>query len=1437
MKVVSLVGGTARGGASTGREHRRVRFAVDGPPEVVQHPHAQGGLVVGVIGVSEEPGRPCAVWCQGPPIYVWVAIALGLQPTVISVDDDYWRGYVQSQWPTLTVLPRSADRFKLLEPVLLADEEMIPERSRAGTKFWRDRHLELVVVGSSGNSGSASDGSVLDSDSAKGSRLPPSDAARRWEWHRADLTVNHSAVGGVTDGVWRMIAYSRSAVGTPAQPPHLPPQPLAIFVDQKLSGRPFGDMPAPPPVPNGLHLVRAAKGRTLYSSHGWLRSGDLSQYYVVPSIFHRACVRRLGDEELIRAWDVPATVLQGLPPRLYKRFVRGLPRTTPCKVASEALRAILRWNFDRGGCGSLIPSCPAVLDSSPAVLDNVVLDDAGENDGGIGQHEEEGRQEAEDCTAQEGRFHRNENNGGGDEGASKRANVDQEAPNDRPAMVYDKEVDRPAMVYDKEVGAHYSESLFTCTAEQYQQRIAALNANTPKEDDAEVPVIIWDDRFRRSWEGIHTGSPGVPPDGGIGWRRALWMVRRFLIRVYRRRLTREFRRWLFGNGGHGSEREAAGGVVCGPYEYVWAPGGRRWYRSWHSGLQADPNYLVGSDAVRRAVGSSWFGWDQGSTPLFWRWPEEFRARIRDGQPHMTTGPLPALRKPQVAPDRMEQVKKKMTKLRRRNYIEVGEAKGVIPFFAVDKGETDVRMVFNGSAANHQGVSVNSRLWAPHFSLPTVTTTLRAVDDGTYFADMDIAEMFYNFFLHEDLRRFCGVDITLLRSGEDWEAGRPRSWERWCRAMMGLTDSPYRAVQIILWAKEIILGDRHDETNPFRWHHVELNLLGSPRYDARRPMVSKRRKDGSLSSDVFAYMDDKRPVGSGEEECWRAARRAASQCNFLGIQDAARKRKAPSQTPGPWAGTITRTANGVVGSVPQSKWAKLRVIVREDLAALRRCREQMDREPLESNRGFLNHIQRTYWWVAPYLKGYHLTLDGWRPYRSSDGWKLTGAELRAIMEDGDGATWEDLDAPPLVAAVPRFEFDLEALVELTEPEVAPVVPLRAARSAVAKYLTGDASGQGFGSALWIDGQIEYESGLGGIDWAQESSNWREATNLAERIGRLGHEGRLRGSLLVVLTDNSTFESTFWKGSSKTSPKLHQIILELYKAARDGGFMLRVYHISGRRMIAAGVDGLSRGDRLEGMMAGRHPLSFIPFDEDANGRSKGLVSTWVDSWWPANWNLIPLDPTGWFEAAHGDLNCLWMPPPAAMEAVLEQFAEAKHKRPHVAHVFVVPCLMTGEWRKRLMRDMDVYFTVAAFTPFWASHQFEPLFVGISLPLIRRSSWRGPWQVRGSVMASDLVEGLESCYGSRSRALEAGRSYDLGGQLCESELLEAAEERGRSLLCEFCLQARRLSTMPDGMVRELLRPSPERSIPDEEDGNGGGRRGSRDRAGGSASVPSRQ
>ena len=42
-------------------------------------------------------------------------------------------------------------------------------------------------------------------------------------------------------------------------------------------------------------------------------------------------------------------------------------------------------------------------------------------------------------------------------------------------------------------------------------------------------------------------------------------------------------------------------------------------------------------------------------------------------------------------------------------------------------------------------------------------------------------------------------------------------------------------------------------------------------------------------------------------------------------------------------------------------------------------------------------------------------------------------------------------------------------------------------------------------------------------------------------------------------------------------------------------------------------------------------------------------------------------------------LWMPPPAAMETIIEVFNEDRMAHPKHAHVFVVPRLMTHLWRR--------------------------------------------------------------------------------------------------------------------------------------------------------------
>ena len=62
---------------------------------------------------------------------------------------------------------------------------------------------------------------------------------------------------------------------------------------------------------------------------------------------------------------------------------------------------------------------------------------------------------------------------------------------------------------------------------------------------------------------------------------------------------------------------------------------------------------------------------------------------------------------------------------------MGEFKSTTTNFSVPKGE-DIRMVYNSKV-----ISLSSSLWEPHVVLPTLGSTLWAVDRGTFIADRDI----------------------------------------------------------------------------------------------------------------------------------------------------------------------------------------------------------------------------------------------------------------------------------------------------------------------------------------------------------------------------------------------------------------------------------------------------------------------------------------------------------------------------------------------------------------------------------------------------------------------------------------------------------------------------------------------------------------------------
>jgi hypothetical protein len=242
---------------------------------------------------------------------------------------------------------------------------------------------------------------------------------------------------------------------------------------------------------------------------------------------------------------------------------------------------------------------------------------------------------------------------------------------------------------------------------------------------------------------------------------------------------------------------------------------------------------------------------------------------------------------------------------------------------------------------------------------------------------------------------------------------------------------------------------------------------------------------------------------------------------------------------------------------------------------------------------------------------------------------------------------------------------------------------------AYYGFGDASGAAFGASFQIVDKIEFEYGQWCTEATEvESSNWREANNLAEHLERTVREKDLRGVEIFIFTDNTMAEAAFWKGHSK-SRKLFEIVLRLKKLEMNHDLLLHVVHVSGRRMIHQGTYGLSRADQTTGAMEGRQMEEFVPLHQSALEPSAQLRG-WLESVLEGAKPTF-LTPEGWFGEGHGARTFVWLPAPAAAEVNVEQLGKARLKRPQSVHVVVFPRLMTGRWQRHLTRGSDFYFRV--------------------------------------------------------------------------------------------------------------------------------------------------
>ena len=900
-------------------------------------------------------------------------------------------------------------------------------------------------------------------------------------------------------------------------------------------------------------------------------------------------------------------------------------------------------------------------------------------------------------------------------------------------------------------------------------------AKAVKSDDAAVPIHLWDER-------ICLGSPtSMEVD-------ALDKIRGAVLRWYRRGLLSDCLDWMRKKHGAGWLNKLANQAVRNERDHL-------------------------AEVVWRAANNSWFEYPAGSRLHYLRFPSRYQTLARDGVPpffftDLSPSPLSTRVKPTPPEDERAILAKKISTIILKQYIVPPreKLKSCIQFFAVPKGIVD-GVVQDWRIVYHAGANkLNDCVWAPSFWLPTVSSLLRMLDADSLMEDRDIGEMFLNFELHPSLRKFAGVDVSALSLDREVTGGQ--RWFCWNKTLMGFRPSPYNCVKMYLIAEEVIRGDRHDEGNAFQWKEVVLNLPGTITYCPSKPWLYKVRRDGSMASDFVSFMDDQRICATGEARVNEAGHTLSTRESYLGIQDALRKWRAAGGTrrPGAWAGTVVHNDEelGIAVLTSQDKWDRVKSICGKWLALVEAGVKEGNYKEMQSDRGFMVYVGHAYPAMKPYLKGFHLSLEMWRGGRDQEGWKLKKNSLIPLVEEEEEEVSDESlqDRGPtsgLTPFVPRFESDLKALLRIVH---SPKPVLRVVRSKsvlTAFYGFGDASSSGFGASVARGDGTVGRFGIWASDEDQESSNFRELLNLVQTVEEEARHGSLKNAELWIFTDNSTAESCIVKGSSK-SKLLHELVVRLRTAEMESGGSLHVVHVSGKRMMAQGTDGLSRGLLNEGVMRGDSMLSFVDIAKTAVERS-GAVLDYVRSW--SFQSLLPLTPEQWFVEGHGIVGgkkdrhgiwipdhasngrvYLWIPPLVVADVALEEALRAVHKRSDATHSFVIPRLCTPLWSKLLFKLCDFIFRAPAGSPFWPLDMHEPLWIGIALPFIRYR----PWSLRGTPLLVAMARELQ-------------------------EVLSSGKGDGRDILRQLLRVQGRVNAVSERVARGVLRMPGSGKVPDDE------------------------
>ncbi len=156
----------------------------------------------------------------------------------------------------------------------------------------------------------------------------------------------------------------------------------------------------------------------------------------------------------------------------------------------------------------------------------------------------------------------------------------------------------------------------------------------------------------------------------------------------------------------------------------------------------------------------------------------------------------------------------------------------------------------------------------------------------------------------------------------------------------------------------------------------------------------------------------------------------------------------------------------------------------------------------------------------------------------------------------------------------------------------MIPIHPTERGKLRFFCGDASREGFGGATqYPDGTLTLQEGLWDLQFSKGGSNLRKAQNQVNHLLLEIRGGKHDGCELWAATDNSVWSAVWNKGMSKARHLFYLVLTLKCKAWKHEDY-LRCSHISGDRMIACGVDGLSQGNYDAGISLGLDIRQFMP-----------------------------------------------------------------------------------------------------------------------------------------------------------------------------------------------------------------------------------------------------